>query len=324
MDKKASDCRVFRESLAQIFEGAKRKTNRMSSKVEVLLNRRSGSANAIASRIVADFRNVGLECELRPIERHVDLPKLARDAASRADTVVVSAGGDGTVNAVAAGVAGTGFSMGVLPAGTLNHFARDLGIPLDLDRAIRVIAERHESAVDTGEVNGHLFVNNSSVGIYPAMVSERELLEKSGLSKWLSLVLASARAFVRFHCIVVQLTVNGESITRRTPILFVGNNEYRMEGKQIGTRERLDGGTLFVYVAPDLTRAGMFRIALAALYGKVKDVSNYEQFSVTELTVDLHRRVCRVSLDGEVRQIRGPLRYRIRPGSLKVFTPGPA
>lgn len=294
----------------------------MQSRVEVFLNQKSGSADGIGSQIVAGFRTLGVPCELVCIEPNMNITELARKAGGQQDIVVVSAGGDGTANSVAAGVVGTAATLGILPVGTLNHFAKDLGIPLELDQAIVVIGHQHRSTVDTGEVNGQLFVNNSSVGIYPEIVTERERLKSSGMGKWLSLVLASFRAFLNFHQITIKLTVDGEQITRRTPLLFVGNNEYKLEGTRIGTRDRLDCGSLFVYLVPGLTRLGVLRIAFAAIFGKVKEVPNYEQFRVSECTVDLNQRMSRVSLDGEVRRIKGLLHYRIRPASLNVCTPG--
>jgi diacylglycerol kinase family enzyme len=264
---------------------------------------------------------VGLE--LVHIEPGMDVTGLARHAARQADTIVISGGGDGTVNAVAAGVARTGGTMGVLPLGTLNHFAKDLQIPLDLDQAIALFTQTHRREVDLGEVNGQIFVNNSSIGIYTEVVTTRNWLQKKGWGKWLALMVSSARALVRFRRFTVQLTVDGQKISRRTPILFVGNNEYCMEGTRIGQRERLDGGALFVYLTPGLSRFGMLRIALASLMGRVREVPNFERFCVSELTVTLRRRNVRVSLDGEVRHMRGPFVYRILPSALTVCAPGP-
>lgn len=295
----------------------------MARRVIVFLNRKSGSASGTESSIQAGFQTLGVDCSITPIRRGMDVRRLAREAAAHAETTVVSAGGDGTVNAIAAGVAGTNGLMGVLPLGTLNHFAKDLGLPLALKQAIATIVGQHRSQVDTAEVNGHLFVNNSSVGIYAEMVRSRRWLQRSGTGKWISLLLASARAVLRFHQIDVRLTVDGSRITRRTPILFVGNNEYCIDGLRIGSRERLNSGALFVYLTPGLTRWGMLRIAVAALFGWLREFDCFEQFCVTELTVDLRRRVCRVSLDGELRHINGPLHYSIRPASLSVCTPAP-
>ncbi|MDQ2925647.1 MAG: hypothetical protein M3R43_08860 [Acidobacteriota bacterium] len=294
------------------------------AKVIVFLNQQSGSATGMSERILAGFQSRHLPCEIVRIEPGLDVAGRAHKAAAQQDMVVVAAGGDGTVNSVAAGLARTGAPMGVVPAGTLNHFARDLDLPLELDKAIEVIAAGHRSTVDTAEVNGRFFVNNSSVGIYSTMVAARERLQRSGDGKWLSLMLASWRAFVRFHHLTLKLTIDGQQITRRTPIVFIGNNDYKVGGTEAGSRERLDAGTLCIYLTPGLTRLGTLQMAFATLFGRVKELSDFECHSATECIVDLHRGVCEVSLDGEVCRMDGPLHYRIRPKSLIVCTPGGA
>ena len=214
--------------------------------------------------------------------------------------------------------------MGVLPVGTLNHFARDLGLPLKLEEAIGVIAAGGRRSVDVGQVNGAIFVNNSSIGVYPLMVLDRERMKKSGLNKWASLVWASTKSFVRFHCLRVKLEVNGETMHCRTPLVFVGNNEYCLDGARMGGRERLDGGRLAVYLAPGARRTSLLMMAFAALFGRLRQVPEFEQFQVEHFTVTTGRRKLRVSLDGEVRRMHGPLEYRILPRRLTVCAPSPA
>jgi diacylglycerol kinase family enzyme len=288
--------------------------------VQVFLNPRSGSAGRREAQDIARlFEAAGCRCEVTRLEPQVDVAAVLR--AWPPETIAVAAGGDGTVNAVANAVARTGNCMGVLALGTLNHFARDLGLPLRLDEAVRVIAEGAPRRVDAGEVNGRVFVNNSSLGAYPAMVMDRERLRRGGWNKWLSLAWATLRAFLRFRCLQVELTVEGELRQATTPFLFVGNNEYRMAGMQIGTREHLNKGRLFLYLAPGANRLGVLKLTLAALFGRVRQVPEFEEFCLEEFSVHVHvhGRRLRVSLDGEVRRMRGPLYYRIRPGALQVI-----
>ena len=217
--------------------------------------------------------------------------------------------------------------MGVLAMGTLNHFAKDLGLPAELADEAKVIAGSVARSVDLGEVNGHVFVNNSSIGFYPGMVLRRERLKKVGWNKWLSLLVASGRAFVRFRHIEVCISVPGEERRmRQTPFVFIGNNEYCMEGSEAGTRKRLDAGKLYLYMAPGATRRSLLRLTLAALMRRGDEVQqdpHFESFCVEEFTVDLRRRVSHVSLDGEIVRLKGPLQYRILPGALKVMVPVP-
>ena len=292
----------------------------MPTTFRVLLNERSGSAEGKAEAIVERLRGHGFACEITKLRAGSDVAGLAKRLAAMPETVVVAAGGDGTVNAVAAATAGKGLPMGVLPAGTLNHFARDLGLPLEIDEAVDVLAKQQVSRVDAAEVNGRVFVNNSSLGFYPAMVTERERMKKVGLNKWLSLTLATLRAYVRFRRVVVRVNVGGVERKCITPFVFIGNNEYALSGTQLGTREHIDRGTLYLYLAPGLTRWGALRLTIAALEGKVKEMPNFEQICVPEFTVDVRKKTTRVSLDGEVVKLRGALRYRSLPGALAVLT----
>jgi diacylglycerol kinase family enzyme len=291
------------------------------TKARVLLNRQSGEALDRSPQIVAAFAAHGIACEVVAFGNGENATQLAREACRQPDTLVVAAGGDGTINAVAAGLAGTGCSMGVLPLGSLNHFARDLGLPLDLEAAVAVICTGTATPIDAAEVNGHLFVNNSSLGLYPAMVTQRERLRRVGWNRWLSLTAASIFAFLRFRHIHLRIAVEGAEHLCTTPFLFVGNNEYRIEGEHIGTRAHLDRARLFVHTAPGISRWDVLRITLAGALGRVREVPGYQEFCVTEFSVESRRRHLRVSLDGETLRLRTPLVYRIRPGALSIIRP---
>src|SRR5215204_70471 len=133
---------------------------------------------------------IGITSEFILLQRGLDLKKLIEERTKLGCDVVVAAGGDGTVSTVGALLAGTDVTLGVLPTGTLNHFAKDLGIPLDLNAATEVIARGATTLVDVGEVNGHIFLNNSSIGLYTTIVSERERFMQRGLSKPLAAIAA--------------------------------------------------------------------------------------------------------------------------------------
>jgi diacylglycerol kinase family enzyme len=288
-------------------------------RARVFLNIRSGIGGVSPETLCKRFALYGCSCDVTVLEPRLDLTTLAgRDAP---EIVWVAAGGDGTVNCVANAIAGTPRVMGVLPVGTLNHFALDLGIPPALDEAIAVIATGPTRTVDAAEVNGIHFVNNSSLGVYPAMVLDRDRMRKGGANKWWSLVAASARAFFRFRCLAVELEVDGSVRHYTTPLLFVGNNIYCIEGGRLGRRERMDEGVLFLALVPSTTRLSMLRLLASALVGRAREASELEEFVVKTFTVtSTHRRV-RVSFDGEAGRMRPPLRYTSRPGALHVIVP---
>jgi diacylglycerol kinase family enzyme len=248
--------------------------------------------------------------------------ELARAAAAEGPPLLVAAGGDGTVNAVAAELVGRPTVLGVLPLGTLNHFAKDLGIPTDLERAVRALRDGSVARIDVGEVNGRIFLNNSSLGLYPDIVRQREhQQERLGRGKWHAMAWAFLGALKRYPFMNVRLEADGEVFARRTPFVFIGNNEYRMEALQIGARACLDRGLLSLYVAHRTGRLGLLRLAVRALFGRLSQASDFDSVCAREILVETRRPRVRVATDGEVTIMQSPLRYRVRPGALRVAVP---
>ena len=246
----------------------------------------------------------------------------ARKAVGQGAGIVAAGGGDGTMNAVASVVAGSATLFGVLPMGTLNHFAKDLGIPLGLDAAIRTVATGKPVAVDVGEVNERFFLNNSSLGLYPDIVRDRERQQRRlGRGKWLAALWATIAALRRYPFLAVRLTLEHAEHLRYTPFVFVGNNEYTMEGFSIGERSRLDSGKLSLYVAHRTGRLGLVRLAWRALWGRLAQESDFDVLTTQAMLIDTHKKRIRVATDGEVTVMLTPLRYRIHPGALKVIVP---
>jgi diacylglycerol kinase family enzyme len=230
----------------------------------------------------------------------------------------VAGGGDGTINTAAQVLIGTDIRLGVIPLGTLNHFAKDLGIPLDVDGAAQVVLDGMVCRVDVGEVNGRIFLNNSSLGVYPAIVRLRERYQASGLGKWIAALWASLTVLRRNPFVAVRIIAEGQAMVRRTPFVFVGNNEYRMVGLHAGSRESLRSGRLAVYVLSAERRVGLLRLAWQVLLRGVDEVRELDLLTVDEATIETRRPVLQVALDGEVVSLPSPLAYRILPSALAV------
>ena len=290
----------------------------------VLLNASAGTVagNPEIRRELADlFRACGSDAEVVVLSPGQDVTEAARRAGARA-SIVVAGGGDGTVSSVASGLAGSAAALGVLPLGTLNHFAKDLHIPDDLREAVAVIAARHVARVDVGEVNGRVFINNCSIGVYPDIVAERDMLRRQGHRKWVAMAIATLRVLKRYRGVTVSMDVDGRQRTWRTPFVFVGNNEYTIDGVRLGTRARLDQGRLFLYLAPRARTVDLPMLFVRALVGRASHSGALEVVSATELTVETWMgRHLRIATDGEVARIVAPLRYRTRPGELAVVVP---
>jgi diacylglycerol kinase family enzyme len=235
--------------------------------------------------------------------------------------VIVAGGGDGTINAVANELMGTSITLGVLPLGTFNHFAKDLHIPQGLEDAARNLITGHAVPVDVGEVNGRIFLNNSSLGIYPHIVRQREQEQKNGRHKWVALVRASLSVLEHYSLLRVRLRVDGKDSWRRTPMVFVGNNKYEMEGLNFGARKKLDAGELSLCVANCARRVDLLRLAFLALFGRLHEAGDFEVLSASEISIETRRPRISVSTDGEVIQMNTPLNYCIHPGALRVIVP---
>lgn len=248
----------------------------------------------------------------------------AREAIREGCDVVVAGGGDGTISTVAAELVGTDVPLGVLPLGTLNHFARDLGVPLDREAAVATILEGSVTRVDVGEVNGRVFLNNSSLGVYPAVVRERERYENTGLGRWIAATWAALAVLRRHPFMAVRVTTDEGSIVRRTPFLLVGNNAYRMEGIRAATRASLAEGYLALYVMNAARRERLLWLALQVLLGRTRQIEELETLRVAEAFVETRRSHLRAALDGEIIMLETPLHYRTRPGALQVIVPAGA
>jgi YegS/Rv2252/BmrU family lipid kinase len=290
----------------------------------VLLNRGGGAVaddSEIAGKVAAALAKAGVEAEVELIEGG-DCAARCKALAERGDNLVIVGGGDGTISAAASALIGTETKLGILPLGTLNHFARDLAIPADVDEAAALIAKGSVRQVDVAEMNERIFINNSAIGLYPLMVVDRDVQRKRlGRSKRLAMLVASIRTLARFNHQRLTLTVNDEKARVDTPLLFVGNNNYRIDLGAPGQRESVEDGELCVMVMRKKTRTGLIAASIRALFDRSRPDDMAYLAGVERLRVDSGRSQLAVSLDGEVVSSAPPLQYRIRKKALRVIAP---
>ncbi|MGI8837770.1 MAG: diacylglycerol/lipid kinase family protein [Pyrinomonadaceae bacterium] len=292
-------------------------------KIEVIVNASSGAGTdcALKQRLNELFSGNGRIAHIALAQSGHEIDELAIRAALGNAEVVVAGGGDGTINSVTSQLLNTKKSLGVLPLGTMNHFAKDLHIPLDLGEAVGTIVDGHVANVDLGEVNGHIFVNNSSLGLYPSIVREREKQQQLGSGKWPAYVWAAIAVLRRYPFLNIRLDVEGKEWSTRTPFVFIGNNEYEMETLNIGGRACLDAGQLSLYFTNRTGRLGLIRLALKALFGGLRQEKDFLAMCTREIWIDTKHRRVRVALDGEITIMEPPLHYRVLPGKLRVLVP---
>lgn len=295
-------------------------------RVHVLLNRKAGTLSSGAGvdhreGVEALFQQAGIPAVVQVVGGD-GMARGARRALEAGAEVVVAGGGDGTLSTVAGVLAGTSVPLGVLPLGTLNHFAHDLGIPVDLEQAVRVIAAAKSVSIDVAAVNGRVFINNSSIGIYPRLVLARDVVrDRRGFSKWTAMALALLATCRRMPLVRVRLDADGKSMVRKTPLVFIGNNIYELDWASGGTRSRLDAGELSLYVANVQTRWGALRLMWRALLGHLNQERDFQRFQLSACRIDARRHRLHVAVDGEVIRLAPPLEYEIRSRQLEVFVP---
>lgn len=293
--------------------------------VEVIINPGSGvnDKEEARRRLPELFAASGVKAVISVANTGKEIHDLTEKAVRSTCQVIVAGGGDGTINAVASAIIESGSEkiLGVLPFGTLNHFAQDLHLPLTVEDAARVIIAGHQIKIDVGVVNGRIFLNNSSLGLYPIIVNKRKRQQRLGHGKWPAFVWAALSVLRRYPFLDVRLTVGGKEINCRTPFVFVGNNEYVMEGFKIGGREHLDRAALSLYITNRTGRLGLIRLALRALFRRLRNERDFMALATDEVKIETRRQRLHVAFDGEIELLDTPLQYRVRPGALRVIVP---
>jgi len=302
-----------------------------STRFAIVLNSSAGSlldrtpADAVAT-VERAFAQQGHRVVCEAVQG-ADLPRAIRVARDGSAEVLVVGGGDGTIATAAHLLQGSGKVLGVLPLGTMNLLARDLDIPLDLDAAAAALARGRIDHIDCGEVNGHPFLNNSVIGLYPRMVLEREARRGAhGWRKWPAMAWAFGKVLADFPRLHVQLEMEAkdgsyQALDLTTPFLAIANNDYDEGFGPILHRQRLDAGVLALYAARNRRRIQVLRLVAGVVLGRWRNNPDLDLHHVTEAVVHSRRPRLRVANDGEVLTLETPLHYRIRPASLAVLRP---
>ena len=294
---------------------------------EVILNRDGGTLrgvdlDAFAVRLRRQLENSGHSVAVAAVSGAEVEGALDRAAAGAAEVVMVG-GGDGTVSAAAARLAGGDKALAVLPAGTMNLFARSLGIPLDLDRAVAAFAGGRVRAVDVAEAGGRVFVHQFSVGLHTKLIRLREK-ERFGSrrGKMLASLRAGIAALLRPPRLAAALVADGREFIVRASGIGITCNLIG-EGRRLPYAERPDGGVLGVYVTRARRRRDFIRLGLGVLFGRWRGNSEVDLYPARQVELRLlaHHRRFGCVIDGELAELATETRLRIRPGALNVLAP---
>lgn len=293
----------------------------------VILNEKAGATGNGSDDTSPDalrtaFAAAGAEAVVHalPPDRMADA---LRDAVKTRPDAVIIGGGDGTVRSAAAALAGTGIPLGVLPLGTLNHFAKDLKMPPAVNDAVTALAAGVVREVDIGEVNDEVFINNCSLGAYADAVRRRDALrEQHGHGKKRAMLRASFETFRRLRRLRLRITLGGdEPRAVRTPVVVIANNRYSGHVLNKSMRARLDEGRLWLYTAHVHRHLAALRMVLQSLVRRLDAADALATEPATEITIENQGGPLPVAIDGEPVELQSPLRFRIRPRALKVLAP---
>ena len=292
----------------------------------LILNDAAGSLNGDRDAVSADAVVEAFQAEGMPVELRAAaagrLCETIQAALADQPTAIFVGGGDGSVSTAAACLAGTGIPLGVLPLGTLNHFAHDLGLPSGWREAVTALVHGTTRAVDVGEVNGHVFINNCSIGSYAEAVRKRDALRRiHGTGKWWAMLLATITVFRRLRRLRLRIEAADTRLALRTPFVVISNNRYTGRVLDYSLRPRLDEGQLCVYTTRARRHGDMLRFMWQSLLRSIDAVDGLEVIATREATITHDYGRLGVAVDGELINVEGPLQFKIRPEALRVLVP---
>ncbi len=297
----------------------------------VVFNLGSGAGDAASARLAIEqaCATARRELHLLAVDDPARLGAIARDAVQRARAargVVVAAGGDGTLNAVAQAVLGSGCAFGVLPQGTFNYFGRSHGIPQDTAQAMQLLLQSPALPVQAGLVNERVFLVNASVGLYPRLLEEREGWKRRfGRSRLVAFGAGLATLLRGYRSLRLQIEVQGRVHHVRTPTLFVGNNPLQLQQLGFPEAQHVEQGALAAVLLRPVGRAAMLWLVLRGAFGQLGAADQVLNFPCVRLKAQLGwpptaRRI-KVATDGEVLQLPLPLQFRVAPEPLWLIRP---
>jgi diacylglycerol kinase family enzyme len=293
----------------------------------LILNEAAGSMNGERDAVTAPDLIEALRAQgILVTPRNAPPRQLCRtlqSAVNERPEAIFVGGGDGSISAAAGCLAGSNVALGVLPLGTLNHFARDLGLPLDWTKAVAALGRGQVRGVDVGEVNGNVFINNCSLGSYPEAVRKRDALRHThGSGKWWAMFVATFAVFCRLRRMRLQIEIDGKRVGLRTPFVFIGNNAYSGRVFAHSLRPRLDEGRLWLYTTHAHRRLEVLHLAWQTLVRRIDAADALETHSVQAATiVSENGRDLPIAADGELLDLKPPLHFKVRPGALRVIVP---
>ena len=299
--------------------------------LSIIYNQKSGfhaaQQDEVYERLMTFWTQHGFEIQVFELNQKVDFDEMMKSVLSRhqqADLrgVVVAAGGDGTLNAVAKRLMHTNIPMGVIPLGTFNYVARVLDIPIDVFAAADVIATGKFREVHVATINDQIYLNNASLGLYPLFIKKRELYNQHFGRFPLNAYTSGLDVLLREHkSLKLYINVDGQKYPVATPLIFFGNNQLQLCDMKLRIAECAANGKLAGVVVAKSDRFSLLKMLLKLIQGKIEQTPDVYTFCAENITVGCKKDKVTVAIDGELMELETPLNFSVQKSSLKVMVP---
>ena len=299
--------------------------------LSLIYNKKSGfhaaNKDEVYEHLVADLSTAGFEIQSFELSECMNFDQMMQDILLRhrqAENVgvVVAAGGDGTLNAVASKLMGTDIPMGILPLGTFNYVARVLNIPLDLLDAAKAIGEGQPRSVHVAQLNQHIYLNNASLGLYPLFIQKREQFNKHFGRFPLHAYTSALDVLIRDRKeLKLEVEVDGQRYPVKTPLIFFGNNQLQLAEMKLRIAEAAEAGKVAGVVVAKSDKRTLFKTLWQLIKGNLDQASDVYSFAADEVIVHSKRNKLTVAVDGEIVTMTPPLKITVRKHALNIMVP---
>jgi diacylglycerol kinase family enzyme len=294
-----------------------------SADICVIANRASGRKRAdLRAEIEAAAARHPGRVALRLVSRRQDPGEVAAAAAAEGFETLVAAGGDGTISAVAGAAHDAGCRLGVIPTGTFNFFARGLGLPMEVGPALDLIASGATREIEVGDVDGKLFLNNASLGLYPAILAEREGIYRRWGRSRLAAHWSVLMTMMQFHRpMSLRVEIDGREVARRTPLAFVARSAHQLEVMGLEGADDVRDGRFALFLAPEAGRWGLLLFAIRLAWQSMERGRDFEYHTGRRIVIETRAKHRLVARDGERDRMPSPFVFRMRERPLRVAAP---
>ena len=277
--------------------------------------------------LMAFWSQKGFEIQVFELNPHINFDEMMNNVLSRhqqehARGVVVAAGGDGTLNAVAKKLMHTNIPMGIMPLGTFNYVARALDIPIDVALAAEVIAVGQPREVHVATINDQIYLNNASLGLYPLFIQKREQFNKHFGRFPLHAYTSALDVLIRDRKeLKLEVEVDGQRYPVKTPLIFFGNNQLQLAEMKLRIAEAAEAGKVAGVVVAKSDKRILFKTLWQLIKGNLDQASDVYSFAADEVIVHSKRNKLTVAVDGEIVTMTPPLKITVRKHALNIMVP---